>query len=872
VVRDRLLHKTAVASSLLRERFLERRGEITDLGSLEKTRRVYRTPTEENFADFYPYLPWMIDTIPNIVKGIAQAANRSEALTGSNRTMIGVVQGGIIDTPGLLARPVGSLISLADLYNLLSSDAPSETKTDIARIQDQASGAGEFTTMVARALYLLNQDEYIQSNLHNLTLALVNGLDYDLNSERARVKNELDRLIAAGYVKQVGEIFIFLSTQQRTFQDKVRRREQQWNQKNYDLSQQLKFFEKDDALRFGQVPMQGQPGREKLVKVELDWGIVYYQNESVRVRVFTPLQYYLDRDLEDDATMRQKSNQDPNTFFFRLGQSKNLHRALARFVATREAVDEVLSSPAGNDPEKRVALQAREKDLPVYERDVRYYLGQSVEEGKIFLRGSSYDLADGDNPQEMVRNTLKHFLFGTIYTLFQNVPHRISNEATAVKAALSGNTTHPDLVALKIYNSDGTLNESSALISTLKGMLPLDEEGRGTVSAEELRQRIEQPPYGWDGHAVRIGLALLLRVSQCRLQENSAYLSDPQNPDVAEALTKASRFKALRVQGVRSDLKGPELQEIRGYIQDVFGLSKLSVAAPTLNSVLDEQFKSLQEQALLLKEWAATAVCPLPAGFGAGHDLVEEMLNETAAAVRLPHFKSEWQAVALYRQLLQDLTGFKNEHGQLYIQIREFFSLMSYIEEAPDAVKTFLADWRVLRDEQAITNASRWNDLLTTYRAASQAHAEQTASMVQEVCVGEARLRAELVAQLASAGLPAEHLGAEQANLEQTTGLQRLQADLAQSTIGYTEARRLRGELAKARVNLPVYIREARLRYQPQPAAQPPVPRPEVHIAWHSLLGEHLLISSLSDLEQALRELRRSLENELADGRIVILD
>jgi hypothetical protein len=319
-------------------------------------------------------------------------------------------------------------------------------------------------------------------------------------------------------------------------------------------------------------------------------------------------------------------------------------------------------------------------------------------------------------------------------------------------------------------------------------------------------------------------------------------------------------------------LKGPELQEIRGYIQDVFGLSKLSVAAPTLNSVLDEQFKSLQEQALLLKEWAATAVCPLPAGFGAGHDLVEEMLNETAAGVRLPHFKSEWQAVALYRQLLQDLTGFKNEHGQLYIQIREFFSLMSYIEEAPDAVKTFLADWRVLRDEQAITNASRWNDLLTTYRAASQAHAEQTASMVQEVCVGEARLRAELVAQLASAGLPAEHLGAEQANLEQTTGLQRLQADLAQSTIGYTEARRLRGELAKARVNLPVYIREARLRYQPQPAAQPPVPRPEVHIAWHSLLGEHLLISSLSDLEQALRELRRSLENELADGRIVILD
>jgi hypothetical protein len=34
----------------------------------------------------------------DVVKGIAQVAGRDEALTGSNRTMIGVVQGAIIET------------------------------------------------------------------------------------------------------------------------------------------------------------------------------------------------------------------------------------------------------------------------------------------------------------------------------------------------------------------------------------------------------------------------------------------------------------------------------------------------------------------------------------------------------------------------------------------------------------------------------------------------------------------------------------------------------------------------------------------------------------------------------------------------------
>ena len=133
-----------------------------------------------------------------MVKGIAQATGRDEALTGSNRTMIGVVQGGIIDTPGLLESPVGHILCLADLYDQLASDAPIETRTDINRIISTVPDATPFTTQVARALYLLGQVPHIPCTLENVTRALVTSLDITLATLRVQVKEELERLVAAG--------------------------------------------------------------------------------------------------------------------------------------------------------------------------------------------------------------------------------------------------------------------------------------------------------------------------------------------------------------------------------------------------------------------------------------------------------------------------------------------------------------------------------------------------------------------------------------------------------------------------------------------------------------------------------------------------
>src|ERR1019366_5149414 len=109
VVQQRLLRKKMPAASLLRERFQQNSGDLYDLGALKETQRVYPLPDAESFALHYPYMPWTVAVIPDVTKGIAQTAGRGEELTGSSRTMIAVVQGGILEVPGFLNKPIGTL-------------------------------------------------------------------------------------------------------------------------------------------------------------------------------------------------------------------------------------------------------------------------------------------------------------------------------------------------------------------------------------------------------------------------------------------------------------------------------------------------------------------------------------------------------------------------------------------------------------------------------------------------------------------------------------------------------------------------------------------------------------------------------------------
>ncbi|MFQ5342150.1 MAG: BREX system P-loop protein BrxC [Anaerolineae bacterium] len=857
VVEERLLRKTQLARVALTQRFEERSGELMDLGTVQGAQRVYPAPDGENFALFYPFMPWAVTVIPDVVKGIAQAAGREDALTGSNRTMIGVVQGAILETPGLLESRVGRLIALADLYDQLASDVPIETKTDLNRIAEAVPDATDFTPRVARALFLLGQAQYIPTTLDNVARALVDQLDGNLSAASKQVEAELERLVAAGYAKHVGEQYVFLSTQQRTFQDRVRARQEELLSQSYELSQKLKDYDSEEALRFERVPLQE---REISLRLEIDGRVVRNPSAHVTLRLFSPIQRALDPQIADDDAMRQRSAQDPDNVTIRLVDVPGFRKALALAVATEEVANQVINSAQASGPEEEVARQARQIDLPAHRDDVRRLLAQAVRGSTVFFRGTSYQLAPGESASAAVRATLAQIL-PNIYPRFSEAPYRVTNEVSAVKAALSGNPTNADLKALGVYKADGTLNDSHPLLSALRGRLPLAED-QSPVNAADLRDEFERPPFGWDGNCVRVGLALLLRASACRLISDGQPLADPNDPQVERLLTRELEFKRVRVQGVRSDLSMRELMQIRDAIQRMYGV-KTDLIPATLHSTLGERLAETAGQAQELQQWARTAQCPLPLEFDSGTELVSELLNSGVPARRLPTFLEQADRLVAYSKQLQDLLQFRTDHGRTFTDVRDLFNQMVYAGVDLPEVDRFIDDWQTVTQERTVTEPARWNEIMQSYRAARQAITDQIAAWRQEAQGRLAEINTELETRVRDAGVPEEKVTEEAEGLAEM--FESVRQGLGQADDNLYRAKGLLTALAGAELDYQRYLRELRLRYKPDDVPS------EVHLRWTELVSP-TRITSPDDLQQMLTRISQRIQNELDQNRTIIIE
>lgn len=856
VVEERVLQKVQPARILLQTRFDQRSGEIVDLGRVERAQRIYPAPERTNFALFYPYLPWTVSVVPDVVKGIAQAANRDEALTGSNRTMIAVVQGALIESD-VLGHPVGRLVALADLYPQLATDVAVETKTDLNRIAATVPGATPFTTQVACGLFLLGQASYIPATLDNVTRTVVTDIDANFAALRRQVKSELERLVAAGYAKLVGEHYAFLNTLQKSFQDKVRARRDELLGQSYDLIQELQEYRSETPLRFENAPIQD---RDIQLRLELDGAMIRTPTSAqVTVRIYSPLQRALDPQIADDAAMRQRAAHDPNAIYVRMQDVPGFRDALALAAATDKIANELSARQQIDANEAEVARLARQIDLPDLKGAVRTLLAQAVRGGAIFFRGTLYQVAAGDNAGEAVRATLSQIL-PIIYPRFADMTHRIGNEQTAVRAALARNTTHADLRALDVYRADGELNEGHALVSALRSRLPLADEDQPPMSAADLRREFESPPYGWDGNAVKVGLALLLRAAACRLIENGQIISDPSSALADQVLTSENRFRGLRVQGIRADLDPTRLLVIRTQLRQVFPAlpTNAALVAATLNNLLGEQLTQLAVRAESLLTWSATIQCPLPLLFQADSAAVQEVLNHGSAAGRLAAFSDQVARLGSFAANVAMLEHFRQTHGAAFQTLRDFYNRMVNANAGLPEVHRFLNDYRAVNQEQTLTDPARWNELSQAHATARQAVDAQVARWRQEITARLAEVSQSLEAEVRAANVPEAQVRDEAAAL--STLYEPVRRQMEQDARSFGEVRHLLTQIATCELDASDRLRELRELY----AAPPP---PDVRrVTWQELAGGPVHVSSAAELDALLATLRDRIGGYLEDG------
>lgn len=849
VLEDRLFKKKLAGQREVSQAYQENPGVLRDLGELKNANQKLPPCVEERFVNFYPFFPYHIYFIPEIVKSLRSAGGRGEQLSGSTRTLLAIAQD--IMRAGrrdYLNTPVGEMVTFDEVYANLAGEGEvnADVRREIKRIEEVVPDATSLTRRAAEVLYLLQQLTYVPRTIDNLARLLVEQTSDDLAVIINRLQPELTKLVQARMVARIGEEYEFLTGERRTFEEDVANEKADLKMQN--LESGLAKLATTDLLGFTTVPFKGAEFPARLYFDDT----VTSRDGSVDIRVYSPLAAMTLKppDLED----RSLRPDEQQTIFVLCDRVPGFDEQLKYYLAMQTVVDRWKGDPGKSPDAHRLASERESNDLDKVRRRVVDGIQTGLRQAQIIFRGSSRALfpKSGQSSGEALRLELATF-WPTLYPKYERVPVRIVNEQRAILDVLNGNKNlTSDVQSLRLLDAAGQLDRHAPLLDALRTYLTTRQERQERTLGRDLLNQFTPPPYGWDAGAIRVGIAALVRAGDLRVVLNKKPFTNPADPELQNALRVSREFDRVELVLEETEPDPEVLLEVRKLLLRLAGLRKLDETPAALAEVMGTFAAELLQQAAGVARWAEPADLPLPPQFYEGREVFEKLLALTNPLHRVNEIQVQRDHLTGYVQAIRQAAEFVDKGGKTFLEMREFAFAIVYIADylpPGGSAQTFLSNWRTARQQASLIEAGVWREL-------QQSKATAGLELEQQVAARREAARQEIEAtlstlpqELAARGLSAEEL--------QETLTARIRAFLANLT---TEA-----DLARLANQPSQLVRELRQAIQAEVDKRRPQPKPVRPIRIRDVV-KYSRIETVKQWEQIRDRLDEAVKNALAAG------
>ena len=179
VATKRVLAKKPEAEPILKKLFADNQGTLNAALRLERTSRR-TTLSESDFVQFYPYPPHYIDLCIGIMSGIRLQPGAPRQYGGSNRTIIKQAYEMLVsDRTAMAQKPIGTLVTLDKVFELVEGNLSNERRTDIYEISEQYKGDPQdhgWMLRVAKVICLLEFIRDLPRTEANIAAFLVDAV------------------------------------------------------------------------------------------------------------------------------------------------------------------------------------------------------------------------------------------------------------------------------------------------------------------------------------------------------------------------------------------------------------------------------------------------------------------------------------------------------------------------------------------------------------------------------------------------------------------------------------------------------------------------------------------------------------------------
>jgi len=195
IVVKRVLAKKAECLADLRTLFEKTEGALKTHAALERTHRRQEFEAD-SFTDFHPYLPHHVDSLSiDIVSGIRLQPGADRTIGGATRTIIKQAYEMLVnDRTRLADQPVGTLVTLDKVFELLEASLSTEIRKDVDDVGKKFAD-DSWCVRVMKAVALLSFVKDLPRTAHNISALLYPSVEAD--SPLKDVESAIAKLVDA---------------------------------------------------------------------------------------------------------------------------------------------------------------------------------------------------------------------------------------------------------------------------------------------------------------------------------------------------------------------------------------------------------------------------------------------------------------------------------------------------------------------------------------------------------------------------------------------------------------------------------------------------------------------------------------------------
>jgi len=712
VLKDRIFKKKLAGQDEIIKVYEEASGELRGLGELSNPGQKLPSCAKENFVTFYPFFPYQIHLIPEIVKSLRSHGGKGEQLSGSTRTLLAITQ----DILRAGRRPylklgVGEIVSFDELYDNLAGDAeiPPDIRRELSRIEKVVPAATSLTRKVAEVLYLIGEVPYIPRTIDNIARLLVESTSDDLPSLVSKIQPELNRLITSKLVALIGEEYEFLTGERRNLEEAVRTVEAQLKQQ--DREKGISNFATIDVLGFSAIPYKNN---EFPVNIYFDDTPVFRKG-FVEIRMYSPLSALSGlkiADLENRSLQRDESQ----TIFVLSDRIPGFDKDLNRYLAMQEVVNDWKGDPHKSEEARKLAAERESNDLRKLRDKVRSKINDSLRHAHLIFHGSSRAITP--KASQTVGETLRSEIatyWPTLYPKYEKVPVRITHDQQAIIDVLTGSKTlSPEVLQLKLFDKAGQLNPQSPLLDAIRIFLTTRQSKQQRTLGKDLIDEFVKPAYGWDPGAIRVGVAAFARSGAISILINKKPYRNPADPELQAAIRASRSFNKVELILEETKIEPDALIEVRKLLIKLTGVRKIDETPAALSLSFEDLGKELLSKAAKVSLWARPADFPLPKSFTEGKETIQEILAISNPINKASEIHAHKETLESGSDVIRALAAFHEKRGTVYTEMNGFAVNLNGIEHllpTEGACLSFLNEFRTAKNSARIAEAEVWKDL-----------------------------------------------------------------------------------------------------------------------------------------------------------------